>query len=139
MLYRKFRWNPLYSKSKQACNDAHLAEWKIMRCIRSGAGVCGRRTLYFCIGFRCQKIISKKLTKCTNMFRKHLQRSRELTANYNHTSSARASLVVFVSSGFHSQRKPQIKVCFTYFVHFAILHFTKHLLPPELVWNGTMS
>ena len=23
LLYRKFRWNPLYSKSKQACGDAH--------------------------------------------------------------------------------------------------------------------
>ena len=34
---------------------------------------------------------------------------RELTANCNHTSSAKASLVVFVSSGFHSQLKTQIK------------------------------
>ncbi len=39
--------------------------------------------------------------------------------------------MVFVSSGFHSQLKPQIKVCFTYFVHFVLLFFIKHLLTPE--------
>ena len=46
LLYRKFLWNPLYSKSKQACIDAHLAEWKIMLRIRSSAKVCGWRTPY---------------------------------------------------------------------------------------------
>ena len=29
--------------------NAHLAERKIMRCIRSGAGVCGKHTLHFVI------------------------------------------------------------------------------------------
>ena len=68
-------------------------------------------------------VIDKMHKKCSaNICNAH----RELTANYNHTSSAKASLVVFVSSGFHSQLKSQIKVCFTYFVHFALL-IIKHL------------
>ncbi len=81
---------------------------------------------------RCQKmfssfIIDKMHKICSaNICNAH----RELTANYNQTSSEEASLVVFVSSGFHSQRKTQIKVCFTYFVHFALL-IIKHLLTPE--------
>ena len=94
-----------------------------MRCIRSGAGVCGKRTLYFNIGSGCHKMFSNyindKMHKiCSaNICNAH----RELTANYNHTSSATASLVVSVSSGFHSKLTTQIKVCFTYFVHFAFL------------------
>ena len=68
-------------------------------------------------------VIDKMHKRCSaNICNAH----RELTANYNHTSSAKASLVVFVSSGFHAQLKSQIKVCFTYFVHFALL-IIKHL------------
>ena len=73
-------------------------------------------------------VIDKMYKRCSaNICNAH----RELTANYNHTSSAKASLVVFVSSGFHSQLKVQIKVCFTYFVHFALLILKKNLLTPE--------
>ena len=122
----KYLVSLLYSRQTKICNQKS-SPFSVIEC-------------NFLYRFGYQKmfsnfIIDKMHKRCSaNICNAH----RELTVNYNHTSSAKASLVVFVSSGFHSQLKAQIKVFFTYFVHFALLTFIKHLLTPEFdIKKGT--
>ena len=41
----------LVNESRSACKDARPAESKMMLCLRKGAKVCGKRTLYFFTDF----------------------------------------------------------------------------------------